>query len=60
MQQIVHLDQPTKTASVLGEVHKTYVITPDIDRLLGELSMNGGVIPGEMDDDAQNAVIKIE
>jgi DNA-directed RNA polymerase III subunit RPC4 len=28
--------------TVLGEVNKQYVVTPDIDRLLGELFINKG------------------
>lgn len=57
LQQVVHLDKPSRTAALLGEVHKTYVVTPDIDRLLDELRVHDGVVPGELD---AAEVIKIE
>ncbi|KAJ9122096.1 hypothetical protein QFC24_004323 [Naganishia onofrii] len=47
IQQLVHLDKPTRQARVLGEVHKSYILTPDVDRLLHELQLNGGKVPGE-------------
>jgi hypothetical protein len=28
-------------------VHKSYILTPDVDRLLHELQLNGGKVPGE-------------
>lgn len=50
VQQVVHLDPAKRRAAVLGEVHKSYVMLPDINRLLGELRELGGVVPGENDD----------
>lgn len=47
IQQIVHLDSAEKQTNVLGEVHRSYVVTPDIDRLLGELFIAGGQTPGD-------------
>ncbi|KAJ9120628.1 hypothetical protein QFC22_002557 [Naganishia vaughanmartiniae] len=47
VQQLVHLDKPSRQARVLGEVHKSYILTPDVDRLLHELQLNGGKVPGE-------------
>ena len=43
----MHVDAVDKSANVLGEVHRQYVVTPDIDRLLGELFMNGGQTPAD-------------
>jgi len=43
----MHLDPLLKHANVLGDIHKGYVVTPDIDRLLGELFVNGGLTPGD-------------
>lgn len=63
MQQLVHLYQPGRQARVLGEIHKSYILTPDVDRLLHELHLNGGKVPGEEDDQvkAENAnLIKID
>lgn len=47
LQQLVHVDSKAKAATVLGEVHKGYVVTPDLDRLLEELFINGGETPGD-------------
>ena len=47
VQQLVHMDHHRRNATVLGEVNKNFVMTPDIDRLLDELRMHDGVIPGE-------------
>lgn len=47
MQQLVHVDNKGKGVTVLGEVHKQYVVTPDLDRLLEELFINGGETPGD-------------
>ncbi|WVQ79469.1 hypothetical protein IAT38_001568 [Cryptococcus sp. DSM 104549] len=47
VQHLVHLDPKKKAAMVLGEVHKNYVVTPDIDRLLQELYVSGGKTPGD-------------
>lgn len=47
VQQLVHMDRNKRNATVLGEVNKSFVMTPDIDRLLDELRMHDGVIPGE-------------
>lgn len=43
----MHLDNKAKAAVVLGEVNKNYVVTPDIDRLLQDLFINGGQTPGD-------------
>lgn len=48
---------------MLGEIHKSYILTPDVDRLLHELHLNGGKVLGEEDDQvkAENAnLIKID
>ncbi|KAG7562584.1 hypothetical protein FFLO_01957 [Filobasidium floriforme] len=47
VQQLVHMDHHRRNATVLGEVNKNFVMTPDIDRLLDELRMHDGIIPGE-------------
>jgi DNA-directed RNA polymerase III subunit RPC4 len=47
LQQLVHLDNKSKAAVVLGEINKNYVVTPDIDRLLQDLFINGGMTPGD-------------
>lgn len=47
LQQLVHLDAKAKSTTVLGEVHKQYTITPDLNRLLEELFLNGGETPGD-------------
>ncbi|TXT06156.1 hypothetical protein VHUM_03629 [Vanrija humicola] len=47
LQQLVHVDTKAKSANVLGEIHKQYTVTPDIDRLLEELFLNGGETPGD-------------
>ncbi|EJT53271.1 hypothetical protein A1Q2_03622 [Trichosporon asahii var. asahii CBS 8904] len=47
LQTLVHVDQKSKTLAVAGEVHKSYVVTPDVDRLLDELFINGGETPGD-------------
>lgn len=47
LQQLVHLDQKHKNTTVLGEVHKQYTVTPDLDRLLEELFLNDGETPGD-------------
>jgi DNA-directed RNA polymerase III subunit RPC4 len=41
------MDHHRRNATVLGEVNKNFVMTPDIDRLLYELRMHDGIIPGE-------------
>jgi DNA-directed RNA polymerase III subunit RPC4 len=41
------MDRNKRNATVLGEVNKSFVMTPDIDRLLDELRLHDGVIPGE-------------
>jgi DNA-directed RNA polymerase III subunit RPC4 len=41
------MDAKAKSTTVLGEIHKGYVVTPDIDRLLEELFINGGETPGD-------------
>lgn len=43
----MHVDTKAKSANVLGEIHKQYTVTPDIDRLLEELFLNGGETPGD-------------
>ena len=62
LQQLVHIDKSKKSAVVLGEVHKQYVVTPDADRLLGELSVNGGATPGDREAAERRAatVVKVE
>lgn len=64
VQQLVHLHKPARQARVLGEIHKSYILTPDVDRLLHELHLNGGKVPGEEGEDhvkAENAgLIKID
>lgn len=52
MQQLVHVDPPAKTLTSLGEVHRLYKVTPDIDRLLRELYINGGKTPWEKEQEA--------
>ena len=47
LQQLVHMDSKAKSAVVLGEVNKNYVVTPDVDRLLQDLFINGGMTPGD-------------
>lgn len=47
-QNIAQLDNDTKRLNVLGEVCKNFVVTPDIDRLLGELFIAGGITPGDI------------
>lgn len=42
VQQIVHMDKPKRNATVLGQVDKSFVMTPDVDRLLNEI-LNGAV-----------------
>ncbi|KAK6909021.1 hypothetical protein I203_103031 [Kwoniella mangroviensis CBS 8507] len=58
IQHLVHLDDKTKSAHVLGEVHKNYVVTPDIDRLLEDLYINGGKTPGEVDAERRRRLIR--
>ncbi|KAK4683526.1 DNA-directed RNA polymerase III subunit RPC4, partial [Tremellales sp. Uapishka_1] len=59
LQQLVHVDQPSKAAVVLGEVHKQYVVTPDIDRLLNDLYLNGGITPGDKEIEERRRFEKI-
>lgn len=44
---MVHLDTQKKYTNVLGEIHRSYVVTPDVDRLLGQLYIEGGLTPGD-------------
>ena len=60
LQQIVHLDSGHKSASVLGEVHKQYIVTPDIDRLLNELYLNGGMTPGDKELEARKVASQVK
>lgn len=53
----MHLDSKAKAAVVLGEINKNYVVTPDIDRLLQDLFINGGHTPGDKEWDQQKAEI---
>lgn len=55
VQQVVHLDKNEKKASLLGEIHKSYVMTPDVDRLLEQLRLNDGKVPGETDPNADHS-----
>ncbi|WVF68825.1 hypothetical protein IAT40_003598 [Kwoniella sp. CBS 6097] len=57
IQHLVHLDGKSKSAQILGEVHKNYVVTPDIDRLLQELYINGGKTPGELETERRRRII---
>lgn len=47
LQQLVHVDQKKHATTVLGEVHKSYTVMPDVERLLDELFINGGQTPGD-------------
>jgi DNA-directed RNA polymerase III subunit RPC4 len=60
LQQLVHLDSTKKEAAVLGEVHKQYVVTPDVDRLLAELFENGGKTHMEKEEEESKARMKIK
>jgi len=62
LQHIVHLGGKDKAATVLGEIHKQYVVTPDIDRLLDELFKNGGKTPDDLAEERRrgSARVKIE
>jgi hypothetical protein len=57
IQQLVHLSPVHRRAGVLGEVHKSYVMVPDVDRLLNELTMHGGVVPGEEQDEGDGLMV---
>lgn len=56
----MYLDTSTKSAVVLGEAHKQYVVTPDIDHLLHELYLNGGATPGDKEMEAKKAAIAVK
>lgn len=43
----MHLDTHKKYTNVLGEIHRSYVVTPDVDRLLSQLYIEGGLTPGD-------------
>ncbi|WWC73393.1 uncharacterized protein I206_107360 [Kwoniella pini CBS 10737] len=58
IQHLVHLEPKKKTAQVLGEIHKNYLVTPDIDRLLEELYINGGQTPGEVETERRKRLMK--
>ena len=62
LQQIVHLDSAKKSATVLGEVHKQYTVTPDIDRLLHELYIHGGQTPADKEAEKKRLMkdVKVE
>lgn len=47
LQNLVHHNKESRTAAVMGEVNKSYIVTPDVDRLLHELHLNGGIVPGD-------------
>ena len=47
VQNLTHLDAQHKSTTVLGEVNKTFVVTPDVDKLLQELYLNGGMTPAD-------------
>lgn len=59
VQQLVHLDAKQKSAIVLGDVHKNYVVTPDIDRLLQDLYSNGGQTPGDREVEARMKALRM-
>jgi len=47
LQQAVHIDQQKKKLCVLGEVNRRFIVTPDIDALLADLSAEQeGGLPG--------------
>lgn len=52
LQQLLHVDPAAKALTSLGEVHRLYKVTPDIDRLLRELYLNGGKTPWEKEQEA--------
>ncbi|WWC65553.1 uncharacterized protein I303_108171 [Kwoniella dejecticola CBS 10117] len=58
IQHLVHLEHKTKSAQVLGEIHKNYIVTPDIDRLLEELYINGGQTPGEVETERRKRLLR--
>jgi DNA-directed RNA polymerase III subunit RPC4 len=60
IQQFVHLDSTTKSTNVLGHVYKQYTVTPDIDRLLGELFINGGQTPADKEAEKVRASGKVK
>jgi len=62
LQQLVHLDTAGKSAVVLGEVHKQYIVSPDIDILLRDLYLNGGATPGDKEAEARKVAeeVKVE
>ena len=39
LQQAVHIDKQNKKLCVLGEVNRRFIVTPDIDALLADLSV---------------------
>jgi DNA-directed RNA polymerase III subunit RPC4 len=45
--QLVHVDAKKHSTTVLGEVHKSYTVMPDVERLLDQLFLNGGETPGD-------------
>ena len=44
---------------MLGHVYKQYTVTPDIDRLLGELFINGGQTPADKEAEKARASGKV-
>lgn len=47
LQQAVHIDKQKKKLCVLGEVNRRFIVTPDIDALLADLSVEPeGGLPG--------------
>ncbi|KIR60245.1 DNA-directed RNA polymerase III subunit RPC4 [Cryptococcus bacillisporus CA1873] len=59
VQQLVHLEAKQKSAIVLGDVHKNYVVTPDIDLLLQDLYSNGGQTPGDKEVEARVKALRM-
>ncbi|WVO13645.1 hypothetical protein L204_101266 [Cryptococcus depauperatus] len=59
-QQFVHLDAKKKDAIVVGDVHKNYVVTPDIDRLLQDLYIHGGQTPGDKEGEIRKRSVLIK
>ncbi|KLT40377.1 hypothetical protein CC85DRAFT_297518 [Cutaneotrichosporon oleaginosum] len=51
--QLVHVDSKKHSTTVLGEVHKSYTVMPDVERLLDQLFLNGGETPGDRERAAQ-------
>ncbi|ORY35029.1 RNA polymerase III RPC4-domain-containing protein [Naematelia encephala] len=60
IQHLVHVDQPSKSLTVLGEVNTQYTVSPDIDRLLQDLFIIGGQTPGDLENEKRKRMVKLE